>query len=345
MGTSNHRIATGVLFMLITCVVGVVGYLVAGWDLLDAVYMVVITIFGVGYGEVRAIDSPALRVFTIGLIIAGCSALIYILGGIFQFITEGELNRVLGRRRMSREIDKLKDHVIVCGFGRLGRVLAEEFAKLSVPFVVVDRDAARVTSAIEEGYLVVEGDASDEHVLHEAGIDHARALATVLPLDAVNVFITLTARTLNTELKIVARGEEPATEKKLHMAGATRVVLPASIGAQRIAHTIVRPTLEELFDENSMQGLCAELHRIGVHLNELRIEEDSPLKDGTVSELENIADGGFMVVAIRREGFSIIHNPKRDERLHSGDEVLIMGHEGDMPDIKAAVAARSQTTS
>lgn len=333
MKQSNQRIITGVLFMMATCVVGVAGYLIAGWDLDDAIYMVVITIFGVGYGEVREVQSPQLRYFTIFLIIAGCSALIYILGGIFQFITEGELNRALGRRRMTREIGKLMNHVIICGFGRLGRVLAEEFSQQNVPFVVIDRDSARFHAAIDLDYLAVEGDASDEDILQEAGIDHARALATVLPLDAVNVFITLTARTLNPDLQIVARGEDTATEKKLHMAGATNVVLPAAIGARRVAHMIIRPTLEQMFDDQNLEGLHAELSGIGVQLNEISVEAGSPLEGKTVGQLEGTGDGGFMVLYIRRKDQSSIHNPKRDETLHPGDDILIMGHAGDMPDL------------
>ncbi|MGD8861749.1 MAG: potassium channel family protein, partial [Myxococcales bacterium] len=200
------RLQLGGAVLAATAVVGVAGYIIAGWRPLDAVYMVVITLFGVGYGEVRAIESDGLRIFTIVLIVAGCSALIYILGGVFQLITEGELNRALGRRRMTKEIEQLKDHVIVCGFGRIGRALTDALQAGGKPFVVVDREPARLEEAMACGAPVFEGDATSEETLEAVGIARAHTLATVLPSDALNVFITLTARNLNPELQILARG-------------------------------------------------------------------------------------------------------------------------------------------
>ena len=232
MQTSIQRIITGMVLVALTCLISVCVYWSAGWDLLDAVYMVVITIFGVGYGEVRPLTDPRLKVFTMLLVIAGCSSGAYVIGGFVQMVAEGEINRFLGARRMTQGIDQLKDHAIICGYGRVGRILADELHDLRCPFVIVDPNAERLREAEAKGFLVLIGDATDENTLLLSGIMRARVLATVLPDDTVNVFITLTARELNSELEIIARGESPSTERKLLRSGANKVVLPAARSAE-----------------------------------------------------------------------------------------------------------------
>ncbi len=190
----------------------VAGYILAGWSLLDAIYMVVITVFGVGFGEIGPM-TPALRVFTMFVIVAGYTSVVYIVGGFLQMIAEGEFNKALGARRMAREIENLEDHIIICGFGRIGLILARKLTEARIPFVIIDNNPDRVAAAEERGYLVRLGSAADEVVLESAGIHRAKALATVLPDDAINVFITLTARNLNTNMIILSRGELPTTEK------------------------------------------------------------------------------------------------------------------------------------
>jgi len=331
MSTAWGRIGFGVAVLAAVCGIGIVGYEMAGWSWIDAAYMVVITIFGVGYGEVHSINTPELRLFTMFLIVSGCSALIYILGGIFSLITEGELNRVMGKRKMTQQLQKLSDHVIVCGYGRLGHVLARDFQQSGTPFVIVDIDEARIEEAQDAGLLALAGDASDEATLTEAGIERARALTTVLPNDAVNVFITLTARTMNKEMTIIARAETPSTEPKLKQAGANEVVLPANIGATRIAHMITRPTVLEYFKKFNLDNLRAELNSIGVLIDELAIPSGSRLDGLTVGTLESTNDGGFMVVAVQRNDGQMIKNPQRTYRLSIGERLLLMGHEEDVP--------------
>ena len=241
MQQSFRRIFTGIIFFIITNIIGVIGYTLAGWNLLDAVYMMVITIFGVGYGEVKPLSSPNLKIFTILIIIAGALSVAYMVGGFVQMVTEGEINKALGVRRMTREIENLKDHVIICGFGRVGQILAREMVKARQPFVIIDNTPERITKAEALGYLIRLGSAMDEAVLLAGGIQRAKILATVLPDDASNVFITLTARELNPEIIILARGEFPTTEKKLKLAGANHAILPSTIGAMRMAHLITHP--------------------------------------------------------------------------------------------------------
>lgn len=233
--SSHAALRHGILFFLAVCILATCGYVWAGWQWLDAIYMVTITIFGVGYGETRPIEGPWLRFFTIGVIFAGCSSLVFVVGGIVQMLTEGEIAKIMGTRNRTKDIEALHDHTIICGYGRVGQMLARELAAAGEPLIVLDNNPKRVEEAIANGHLAVQGDAADDHTLSSIGIFRARTLATVLPDDATNVFITLSARDLCDSINIVARAEMPATERKLLRSGATNVVMPAAIGASKIA--------------------------------------------------------------------------------------------------------------
>ena len=193
---------------------------------------VVITIATVGFAERTAI-SPTLQVYYIVVIILGVAALGYTLGGFVQMVTEGEIQRAIGQRRTSREIASLSGHVILCGYGRMGEILATELARQDVPLVVIDRVPELIVEAQQEGHLVVTGDATEEEVLLAAGVNRAKSLVTALANDAESVFIALTARNINKQLQIIARAEQESTHKKLIQAGADHVISPATIGAQR----------------------------------------------------------------------------------------------------------------
>ena len=182
-----RRILTGAAFFVLICVVAVGGYLAAGWELADSVYMVIITIFGVGYGEVQPVQSPALRALTIGVIISGYAAVIYTVGGFVQLLIDGEINRALGARRMTRGIERMSGHAIVCGYGRIGSMVARELAQSTKPFVVIDDNDARIREAESAGYLVVLGNATEEETLERAGVMRASTLATVLSDDTVHL--------------------------------------------------------------------------------------------------------------------------------------------------------------
>ena len=223
-----QRILTGVLIFLLVCVLASVGYMLAGWNLMDSIYMTVITIFGVGYGEVQPIESPALRAMTIAVIVCGYAAVIYTVGGFVQMLIDGELNKTLGVRRMNKEISSLRNHTIVCGVGRMGSILARELDASNKPFVLIDTDERKLQVAHDKGYLVIHGDAADEYILEHAGIRQAASLATVLADDAVNVFVAITARAMNSDLFIIARGQNPRTESKLLGCGADKVILPTA---------------------------------------------------------------------------------------------------------------------
>ena len=334
---AHRRIARGFVVLGAVCAIAVFGYVLMGWSLSDAVYMVTITIFGVGYGEVRPVVGEV-RWLTVGVIVVGCSSLIYILGGFFQLIAEGELNRLLGSRKMKKTIEELNDHVIVCGLGRIGRVLKADLEAADATVVFVDINADRVNVAIEQGSYALTGNATSDEVLLEAGVTRARALATVLPDDALNVFITLTARNLNPDLRIIARAEDPASDSKMMQAGADKVVLPSALSGERAAQMILRPAMVDFFTDQDLSGLEHELRVLGLEIEQFEVDGQSSLIGRTVGALESSGDGGFLVIAIRRTGGMVVRNPEKHFTFAEEDSVLFMGHAEDIPNLREAFA-------
>ena len=334
ISTPLRRILTGAVLFLFVCMVAVAGYMAAGWRLDDAIYMVVITIFGVGYGEVQPIESPPLRALTITVIIAGYGAVIYTVGGFMQMLIDGELNRAMGARRMTKGIEKLSGHTIICGIGRLGTILARELDESGKPFVAIDADLDRLQDAEARGYLVLHGDATEEDILEQAGIQRAATVATVLSADATNVFVTITARAMNPDVTIIARGENPRTEKKLLGCGANKVVLPTAIGAQKVAQLITRPTAESILEQIQEQStMLDDLSQIGLQVNELVVSSDSDLANRAISEIEIRGNHSFLIVGIRQVNGAVQLNPQPTEILQPGDVVIVLGHQDDLPEI------------
>ncbi len=332
MNTAFRRMIIGGIFFGFTVIAAVCGYMIAGWNFLDAVYMVVITVFGVGYGETKPLDDPSLKIFTMFVIIAGCSSGIYVVGGFVSMLAEGEINRVLGSRRMSKGIEQLNGHVLLCGYGRVGRIIAEDLAKAHVAFVVIDNSDSRIAEAHAAGYLAVLGSASEEATLLSAGIARAKTLTTVLPDDTANVFITLTARELNANIQIIARAENPNTQKKLLRSGANKIVLPALIGATKIANMITRPTAEDMLGES--EGIAhfnEELKTIGLELIDVPLEAKSPLIGQTVGEIE--MGSGFILVGLKRSDGTFLRRAPVAEILQAGDTLIVLGHGESLPQL------------
>lgn len=291
--------------------------------LLESIYWTVITIAGVGYSQSVDVEVPPMRQFiSIVVILVGMVTVAYTLGMLIQAIVEGQLDKVMGDKRMQKEISKLQDHVIVCGFGRIGQNLSRRLARHRMPFVVLDPCPEKIAEAKTLGYLCLEADATDEDVLVAVGLDRASTIVFGIQSDPDNVFLTLTVRNLNPDIKIVARGEDPRTEKKLLQAGASQVVMPAIIGAERIADMIVRPEASDLLRcIGHESGLNAELE-------EFKFTADSPFVGRCVRDAEE--QGQLMIIAVRRTDGETIFNPKDDERLCTGDVVILMGPEADV---------------
>ncbi len=317
------RLRVGLVTLAIIFVVAVCGYRLAGWGFLDAIYMVVVTLSSVGYRETGQM-TPTLQVFTIALIVFGVSTAVYIVGGLAQMMAEGEINRALGLRRVTREIERLSGHVILCGYGRMGEVLAGELHRRKHPLVVIDNDPERITEAISSGYLALTDDATEEEALLHAGVQRAKTVVITLPTDAEILFVTLTARNLNPQLQIIARAELRSTEKKLIQAGADRVVLPAAAGALRMAAMITRPSTVELIE------LVAGHHVAEVEIDELTIPPESPLVGCTVRDSQTRSRHGLLIVAVRHAGGELKFNPDANTVFLGDDQVIVMGQTADI---------------
>jgi voltage-gated potassium channel len=327
-----RKLQRSLLYLLAVFVLSVIGFLTFGWSLIDSVYMVVITMFGVGFGEVHPLINAWQKIFTMLVIIGGTSAVVFVIGEIIRFITEGEIVKAMAELKKSRQVEGVSQHAIICGYGRIGQILAHDLATYGFPFVVVDKDDERLAMAEAAGCLFVKGSATEEETLIRAGAERAQVLATVLPHDTLNVFITLTARNLNRNLRIIARGEQPSTEKKLLQAGANEVVLPAAIGGARIAHIITRPTTMNFL--GNTQGIVGEeLKRLGVEIDELRLHQNMFLVGKKVRELQDLAGGNLLVLAIQRADGNILRSGFLEEPLRDGDAVIIMGRTHALPSI------------
>ncbi|QDT68344.1 Voltage-gated potassium channel Kch [Planctomycetes bacterium MalM25] len=318
------RIRRGVTFLGAFFVVAVTSYKwlhECSW--LDAVYFFVITVSTVGYGEQSQFDSDE-KIFTIAVILVGVISVGYTVGLIVQSMIEGQIDQALGARRMEQQIEQLSGHAIVCGYGRLGATISEELSRRKRAFVILDSDQEVVDAALEDGHLAIAGDATDEEVLKHACIDKAETIVIALRSDADNVFLTLTARNLNPSMRIIARGEQVATEKKLRQAGADQVVLPAVIGGRRMAALVTRPNAAEMLEHFTNH------EKIDVELEELRIPQGSPLVGQTVRDTATRQRHNLLIVGIRRSGGTMVFNPDPDDEFEADDTLVVMGRVEDV---------------
>lgn len=328
LGSPARTLRAIVLFLAVVVALATLAYMAAGWSLGNSLYMVLLTVYSVGYEEVHPIDTTYLHVVTLGTMILGCTGVILFTGALAQTLTVWQLQQLLGKKRMTREIEQLSGHVIVVGLGRIGMMLAKDLKAGGTDFLVVDADPQRIEEAQAMGILCVTGDGTDEAVLKSAGIERARALASVLPNDAANVFITLSARSLNRDVTIIARGEMPATERKLRQAGADHVVLPAHIGAERVAEVIFHPAAARLLKgSRAMQDFERMLRGMGLETEIVMVPEKGALTGRSIAEIEGSVAGRFLVVQVLRGTGEVVSRPGADLRVEAGDGVVIVGRE------------------
>lgn len=305
--------------LLVLTSIGVLGYMtIVGMSFMDALYMTVITLSTVGYREVQPLDVAG-QVFTIGLIFSGLGTVLYSAGLIAREIIEGEFQRTFGRRKVQRQIQQLSDHFIVCGFGRMGRIVCKELVAKPVPFVVVERNADALREGEAEQFLMVEGDATEDHVLLQGGIKRARGLVSALSTDSDNVYVALTARELNPSLTIVARAEDERSERKLLHAGATRVVSPYVIGGHRMAHALLRPAVLDVID------LATHYRSIELQIEEVQIPKGGVGNGATLQDSGIRETLGIIVIAIKKPNGDMVFNPSNDVRIIEGDRLVVMG--------------------
>ncbi len=310
-------IVSSIFFGLL--VLGTIGYIVLeDWPLLDAFYMTVITISTVGFGEIRAISDTG-RLFTAVLIVSGVGAAAYTFSSVADYIVAGELRGVLRRQRMENRIRKLENHYIVCGYGRVGTQVAQELSHSHVETVLIDRAIERFEELEAAGILTVVGDASEDAVLIQAGIEHAAGLCTCLPDDAANVFVTLTARTLNPKLTIISRANTQENERKLRIAGADHVINPYLISGHRMARQLMHPNVVEFMDVVMRRG------QVEMSIEEIRVSDASALKDKTIAQCNIRQRTGANILAVRRPGGKTFTSLGGEFVLMAGDVMIALG--------------------
>src|SRR5512139_2202097 len=274
--TFRNKIMLSAVLIFLLISAGTVGYVfIEGWDFLDSLYMTITTLTTVGFGEVHPLSRIG-RVFTIALIVGGVGTVFYALGTIAKFMLEGEFEEIFGRKRLEKKIKELKDHFIVCGYGRMGKIICRELKEKNIPFVVIEKKPEALIGG--QDVLLVEGDATRDEILKEVQIGRARGLISVLPTDAENLYVVLSARGLNPRLMIVARAGEEGSEQKLVRAGADRVVSPYYIGGLRIAHTVLKPAVVDFIEFATKSG------NIDLQMEEITIQEKSGLVGLTLDD-------------------------------------------------------------
>lgn len=327
---SMRRLIIGIVALIATIAVGTAGYvIIEGWSVLDSVFMTITTITTVGYGEVHALSDTG-RIFSIILILGGMGGAFYALTGVIEYIVEGNIGTLLWRRRMENKISQLKGHFILCGFGRVGEEIADILKEEDVPFVVIDNRTEGITRAANSGYLYVEGDATNDEILKEAGIENARGLITALGSDVDNTYITLSARGMYPSLFITTRASDSAAEAKLKRIGANRIVSPNSIGARRMAMLALRPAVVDFLDTISRRR-GPELQ-----MENVAIGDNSTLEGKTVNDIKQTSRA--IILAINKKNGKLLANPSDEETVNAGDSLIIMGTSTQLSSLEAICA-------
>jgi voltage-gated potassium channel len=310
------QVKFGLAIILITLLIGIGGYmLIENLTFLDAFYMTIITISTTGFAEVKPLSQFG-RLLTVVLIITGVSALAYTGGKTAQAVIESQVFR---RRRMSKKLNELKDHYIVCGYGRMGRQICEGLIANNSPFVVVENDSAKIDMLIDKDLLYVKGDATNDEVLLTAGLKKAKGLVAVIRTDAENVFATLSAKELNPEIFVVARAVDEGTESKLTKAGANRVVLPYELGGNRMVQLLLRPGVMDFIDG------VARNKEVDIGLEEIHVEASSVLTGKTLVESPIRKELNIIIAAISRKDGQFIYNPQSRTVIEAGDKLIAIG--------------------
>ncbi len=320
--------------LVFIALMGVVGFrIIEGWSWFDSVYMVVMTMATVGYREVHEL-SQAGRTFNLFLMVFGVGSVFFTIGTLTQTLLEFELEKVFGTKRMQREIEKLSGHYILCGAGRVGHSAGRELARKPVPFVVIEADRKRLEEEPTE-WLLLEGDATQEKVLRQAGIERAAGLVAATTTDATNIYIVLTARALNPKLKIIARASEEGAEKHLKTAGADSVISPYKSAGHRVAQSFLRPHVVDFLDI----AVDRDIHEEMV-IEEILVDARSRLAGTTVGSSYIHRDMGIMILAIKRADGRPCFNPTANEPIGAGDNLIVMGEAVKMPMLEGVASGK-----
>ena len=326
------KLRISLFLLIITIGFGTGGYVIfEGMPLFEAFYMTLITISTVGFSEVRPLSDVG-RAITIIIIILGISLLTYTLGQVARIFVEGELRKILGRRKLEKKIAGLKDHYIICGYGRIGSIIANELLAADLPIVVLDQDPERIEALEAANILYLCRDATSDEALVEAGLERAIGLITAVSSDANNVFIALSAKELRPDIFILARASDPSNESKLLRAGATKVVCPYQIGGKRMAQLIHKPTVMDFLE----QAMVNE--DLDLQIEEAQVNEDSAIAGESVMGSRLRQKYGVIIVAIKRKCGKMVFNPGPEETFLAGDVFVVIGKKSELLKMNVEIA-------
>jgi len=306
-----------VLMLLVSA--GSCGYMfIEKWPFLDALYMTVITLGTVGFKEIHDLSDGG-KIFTMMLIVVGVSVIGYIVGSLAQIMFEGQIQRVMGRKKVEKMIEKLAGHYIICGYGRIGSLICREFTAKKLAFVVVEKNMETTEKLEEEGYLHMRGDATLDETLLKAGIKRARGLISVVTSDTENVYITLTARGLNPDLYILARSGEEGSDLKLKRAGANKVVSPYVIGGTRMAQSILRPNVVDFIE------IATGSDHLDLQMEEITISPQSAFAGETLVSSGFRKETGVIIIGIKKSNGKMVFNPHSQAKIEGHDTLIVLG--------------------
>ncbi len=326
-----RHLKISMVVMLLLVSLGTSGYMsIEGWRFIDALYMTVITLGTVGFKEVHDLSDGG-KFFTMGLIVVGVSVLGYIVGSLAQIMFEGQIQRIMGRKKVEKKINALSEHYIICGFGRIGSLICKEFKVNHLPFVIVEKNIETTEKLDEEGYLHLKGDATLDETLLKAGIKRAKGLISVVTSDTENVYITLTARGLNPDLFILARSGEEGSDIKLKRAGANKVVSPYLIGGSRMAQSILRPNVVDFIE------IATGSEHLDLQMEEITIPSHSAFAGETLVSSGFRKEIGVIIVGIKKAHGKMVFNPHSQAKIEGGDTLIVLGEPGSVAKLEDLV--------
>lgn len=310
------RALIGIVFIL---AFGTVGYhYLENWTLLDGLYMTVITITTIGFKEVHEMG-PSGEVFTMAIIVMGMGMVAYAMVTATRLVVEGELTKILSRRRYMKTIERIRDHFIICGFGRMGSFVCSQLSERHIPFVVVENRPEIQDAAGQAGYLLVPGDATREETLVSARINEARGLVALLDSDAQNVYVVLSARRLNPNLEIIARAGEEGAAEKLQWAGATRVISPYAIGGMRLVLSILKPKVMNFIE------VAMDHKELNIDLEEVVVAKSSPYAGKPLIQTGIRKELNLIIVSVIKSDGRMVFNPGPETLIEAEDTLIAMG--------------------
>lgn len=325
------KLKLSLFLLLATITFGTTGYIIIeGMRPFDAFYMTLITISTVGFSEIKPLSDLG-RGITIIIIVMGISLLTYTLGQVARVFVEGELRKILGRRKLEKQVAELQNHYIICGYGRIGKIIVKELTATKNPLVVIEQDHASIEVLEAEGILYLNMDATSDEALKTAGLDRARGLVTAVSSDADNVFIALSAKGMRPDIFILARASDVKNESKLLRAGATRVVCPYQMGGRRMAEILHKPTVVDFLDQTMMHT------ELGLQMEEAVVAENAPITGKTLVTSNLRQDFGVIIVAIKRISGEMVFNPGPGEIFNAGDVIVAIGKKTELQRMSKAI--------